>query len=365
MDNAPANSTYLHIRGKYTDRDSVRDYYILLGGNMTDDFNVRRNCHYRYEILLKDSPYAETRVYWYSVTLSEKNQWGFGLGSQHSADQDIIGSLSYSDHAATRYDLKTEVVFDMDNWNEVEFNGQYLSSPTVTILPGNYTIRYAPDYFTAGVNDRLAYRVVTTDQFGYSIQKVSNYTCHNKVIVEYNLQDDRYKGTLWINNESSWFYGPKYPDRDCANYMQPESGGSIRLEASGKDGTVFSAWYEDGRGGRVITTNSYWSYTPKNSITRMYAAFASATPDSVKVFTDLRSVSVTCRDGNNGDAVVEHVVDPSLDFFTVPVGTTCQLRYYTQIYWYPTRISKLSWLARSETVTITPTKDVMYWPDRN
>lgn len=368
VDNAPTNSTYLHIRGKYDQTEYVCDYYILLGGNTTNNFDVIRNRHYIYEILLEEYPYSETRMYWYSVELSEKSQWGYDV-DKYSADQEITGQYGYWGYASTRYELRTHFVFDNENWNEIEFNGELLTSPEVDVdvpVAGSlyeYTIRYEQDYFIEGVNDELKYRIITTDQFGYRLEKVVIHKCYNTVTVEHSFDDEEYKGWITRYNQYAWFGGPTYSDRRSITGVAENSDSIQFLVGEGDDGAVFSAWYAEGRGGPVLSTERQIVIAPRKSRTILYAAFGSGTYDHIKVFTDLSNVSVKCYD-KDGVTITPEIYEGS-NYFVIPVGTTCELTFYKSTYWYNTREysrTASTWVGYTKTLVKTPERDVMYWP---
>ncbi len=59
-DSAPPTATYLHIRTRHMSQPM--DYYVYLGGNQTDDFNVRRGMSYRYSISVRGREHSDMRV---------------------------------------------------------------------------------------------------------------------------------------------------------------------------------------------------------------------------------------------------------------------------------------------------------------
>ncbi|MDR1671609.1 MAG: DUF4906 domain-containing protein, partial [Alistipes sp.] len=65
--NAPANATYLKIEGELADKTHV-EYVVYLGGNTTDDFNVRRNWDYRININILDASTLDARITTYKAS---------------------------------------------------------------------------------------------------------------------------------------------------------------------------------------------------------------------------------------------------------------------------------------------------------
>ena len=66
---APEGATFVHIHASFM--GVPLNYYVFLGGNTTDDFNLRRNRHYRMEVTVRGVSNDDCRVSMTTLLLSE------------------------------------------------------------------------------------------------------------------------------------------------------------------------------------------------------------------------------------------------------------------------------------------------------
>ena len=69
MAHAPEGATFVHIHASFM--GVPLNYYIFLGSNTTDDFNLRRNRHYRMEVTVRGVSNDDCRVSMTTLLLSE------------------------------------------------------------------------------------------------------------------------------------------------------------------------------------------------------------------------------------------------------------------------------------------------------
>ena len=206
---SPARATYIHIEGQSSGKKL--DYYVYLGENTTDDFNVRRNKRYTLNAVVSDENTIDTRV------SSAELQLG-AVGALYAPNQTLSTTLALvtQNNAGETYQLKYRLY---EGSGTLKINGQSYAQDTpisITAVNGAKQIPIAYTQAAAG-NVRIGFTV--TDRYGYALTKelttaykannpitgsVSNFInkeCHKNQYFTLSLSEKDYTGKFSVKCE--------------------------------------------------------------------------------------------------------------------------------------------------------------------
>lgn len=206
---APARATYIHIEGQASGKKL--DYYVYLGENTTDDFNVRRNKRYTLNAVVSGENTIDTRV------SSAELQLG-AVGALYAPNQTLSTTLALvtQNNAGETYQLKYRLY---EGSGTLKINGQSYAQDTpisITAVNGAKQIPIAYTQAAAG-NVRIGFTV--TDRYGYALTKelttaykannpitgsVSNFInkeCHKNQYFTLSLSEKDYAGKFSVKCE--------------------------------------------------------------------------------------------------------------------------------------------------------------------
>ena len=206
---APARATYIHIEGQASGKKL--DYYVYLGENTTDDFNVRRNKRYTLNAVVSGENTIDTRV------SSAELQLG-AVGALYAPNQTLSTTLALvtQNNAGETYQLKYRLY---EGSGTLKINGQsYAQDSPVSITAVNGTKQIPITYTQAAAgNVRIGFTV--TDRYGYALTKelttaykannpivgsVSNFIgkeCHKNQYFTLSLSENDYAGKFSVKCE--------------------------------------------------------------------------------------------------------------------------------------------------------------------
>lgn len=158
---APARATYIHIEGQSSGKKL--DYYVYLGENTTDDFNVRRNKRYTLNAVVSGENTIDTRV------SSAELQLG-AVGALYAPTQTLSTTLALvtQNNAGETYQLKYRLY---EGSGTLKINEQSYAQDTpisITAVNGSKQIPITYTQAAAG-NVRIGFTV--TDRYGYALTK--------------------------------------------------------------------------------------------------------------------------------------------------------------------------------------------------
>ena len=203
---APARATYIHIEGQSSGKKL--DYYVFLGENTTDDFNVRRNKRYTLNAVVSGENTIDTRV------SSAELQLG-AVGALYAPNQTLSTTLALvtQNNAGETYQLKYRLY---EGSGTLKINGQSYAQDTpipITAVNGSKQIPITYTQAAAG-NVRIGFTV--TDRYGYALTKelatvykannpitgsVSNFInreCHKNQYFTLSLSENDYTGKFSV-----------------------------------------------------------------------------------------------------------------------------------------------------------------------
>lgn len=206
---APARATYIHIEGQASGKKL--DYYVYLGENTTDDFNVRRNKRYTLNAVVSGENTIDTRV------SSAELQLG-AVGALYAPNQTLSTMLALvtQNNAGETYQLRYRLY---EGSGTLKIDGKTYAQDTpvpVTAVNGAKQIPIAYTQAAAG-NVRIGFTV--TDRYGYALTKelataykannpitgsVSNFInkeCHKNQYFTLSLSEKDYAGKFSVKCE--------------------------------------------------------------------------------------------------------------------------------------------------------------------
>jgi hypothetical protein len=106
--NAPAHATYIEIRGVKNNTNVT--WWVYLGANNSNNFNIKRNCRYTYNITLNATGVADLRVSIETLNVVSLSSEGnancylaYANNQWYSFDATVRGNGNVSDYAALQY----------------------------------------------------------------------------------------------------------------------------------------------------------------------------------------------------------------------------------------------------------------------
>lgn len=159
--NAPKGAACFRIEG--TAQGRKVDYFVYPGANVTTDFNLRRNRHYRIEALITGINTLDTRVSTTEVDLPAWNDRYFTGATARS-----LLTLSCMNNADNRFDLSYEL---LSGSGTVEIDGQALSPGVPFRLLEGGSNRSAEIAYTQQEEGEVALRLTLKDRYGFSIER--------------------------------------------------------------------------------------------------------------------------------------------------------------------------------------------------
>ena len=207
--NAPARASYIHIEGQSSGKKL--DYYVYLGENTTDDFNVRRNKRYTLNAVVSGENTIDTRV------SSAELQLG-AVGALYAPNQTLSTTLSLvtQNKAGEAYRLKYHLY---EGTGTLKIDGQtYAQDTPIPVTAVNGAEQIPVTYTQAGAgNVRIGFTM--TDPYGYALSKelttvykannpiegsVSNFInkeCHKNQYFTLSLSENDYTGKFSVKCE--------------------------------------------------------------------------------------------------------------------------------------------------------------------
>jgi hypothetical protein len=262
--NAPAGASYLKITGELADR-SHAEYYLYLGSNTTDDFNIRRNHDYRIEVNIAGDWSTDYRITAYRAEHPVEAPAG-----RYFDDTDVVNivpsfSTSAPDvfpcvHYTYTFSGHTPGRLTINNEKRETFSGTLGNGNTNTLQ-----IRYNPGTFTAA-NNTVKYTLVFRDTRGGVTEYAGELNYANRVSISVPTDgttaraDVIHPGSPLVriaNNPGSRVYIVHCPDN------------IIRLGITGvRDGYTFQGWYNNERNyepENLISTSRFvdWDFMDK------------------------------------------------------------------------------------------------------
>lgn len=159
--NAPRSATCIRVQG--VAQGKKVDYFIYPGANVTTDFNLRRNHHYRIETLITGLNTLDTRVSTTEVDLPAWNTQYFAGGTARS-----LLTLSCLNNSDNRFDLSYELLAGSGT---VEIDGQpRLPGVPFRLLDGGSSC-VAEIAYTQQEEGEAALRLLVTDRYGFTIER--------------------------------------------------------------------------------------------------------------------------------------------------------------------------------------------------
>ena len=272
---APENATCLLIRGR--SGGNPVDYWVFLGNNGTDDYNVTRNNSYVYNVTIVGANNNDFRVSSYRPSVVYPTTERIQLNEDGSFYQGI--SIPHTPKFSYRY-FDVEVICEHGEWeyltmNDMPFiNGRcdlgrfdatsdYGSwNPSITRKDIGMLIYYQPELFTPENRD-LILRFIVTDEFGYSTELTAYRLMANRVrlrsVADYGLS------FTCGNNDIGWSASTGYID----HYI----GDDNRFYLSAKQGapfTQFVGWYTDPELTQLYSTDNPFYYVPQKRHLDLY-----------------------------------------------------------------------------------------------
>ena len=206
---SPARATYIHIEGQASGKKL--DYYVYLGENTTDDFNVRRNKRYTLNAVVSGENTIDTRV------SSAELQLG-AVGALYAPNQTLSTTLALvtQNNAGETYQLKYRLY---EGSGTLKINGQSYAQDTpipITAVNGAKQIPITYTQAAAG-NVRIGFTVM--DRYAYALTKelttaykannpivgsVSNFInkeCHKNQYFTLSLSENDYAGKFSVKCE--------------------------------------------------------------------------------------------------------------------------------------------------------------------
>ena len=268
---APKDATCLLIRGS-SGGNSV-DYWVFLGNNGTDDYNVTRNSNYVYNVTILGENTTDLRVTYYRPSLLYPTTERIQLNEEGGFYQTV--RIPHTLRYAYRY-FDIEVVCEHGEWeyltlNDLPFvNGKcdlgrfdaaahdYEWQPIISRDIG-LLIYYKPELFTPENRD-LILRFIVTDEFGYPTELIAHRLMANRVrlrsVADYGLS------FTCGNNDIGWLT----TSYDTDSYIDHYIGDDNRFYLSAKPGapfTEFVGWYTDRELTQLYSTDNPFYYVPQ------------------------------------------------------------------------------------------------------
>ena len=283
-DNAPKNATYLHLRMRWNVSTNVQvhDYYVYLGENNTDNFNIRRNSRVTYDISLGyNAQNVDTRVQHYIVSRGWYSSYGTAYGNdltwQHAAEHRLGLESPQDFHRVNiRYEFDTQVL------DYLRVDDQPLISNILerTFAPGehiSFTMHYRPPYYHDG-NKYVRYTITCTDNKGYSFTDYIENRYFNSVDINIPYKEESNgsatkSGTIIPSNYEHSFGRDNIglPRGYLWNLLYGDDG--VMLKAVPEPGFQFVGWYKNTNYQDLLSTDVEYLYNPLQSYTTIWAMF--------------------------------------------------------------------------------------------
>ena len=159
--NAPKGAVCFRIEGTAGGRKV--DYFVYPGANVTSDFNLHRNRHYRIEAVIMGLNTVDTRV---STTEAELSPWqeSYAVGATARS----IFTLSCVNNPDNRFDLSYEL---LSGSGTLSVDGQALAPGVPLRLTeggGEHTAEIA---YTQQEEGEAKVRLLVTDNYGFTVEK--------------------------------------------------------------------------------------------------------------------------------------------------------------------------------------------------
>lgn len=159
--NAPKSATCFRIEGTAGGRKV--DYFVYPGANVTSDFNLHRNRHYRIEAVITGLNTVDTRV---STTEAELSPWqeSYAVGATARS----ILTLSCVNNPDNRFELSYE---PLSGSGTLSVDGQALAPGVplrLTESGGEHTAEIA---YTQQEEGEARVRLLVTDRYGFTVEK--------------------------------------------------------------------------------------------------------------------------------------------------------------------------------------------------
>lgn len=269
-DNAPAFASYLRIRALRGTK--VLDYYVYLGENNTDDFNIRRNTRHTLDIRILGDELMDFRVRSYTVEVAElpmrESQDGFQterlsaqLAIRLSGDYEQMGI-----HAVLELHQGDPQIFFLNGHPDIERLPIDLSSGQQQIA-----LDYRPDSFTAE-NASLYYTLTLYDRYG----EVRSYDFRHTFAYVLQVYTTWHNGPrqLWGRISSPDALAVVEHNTLSATYsMVYCTAEGCMLVAITDEGHAFDVWCTyQGHAGELSYDERYF-YVPAESLKTIYAFF--------------------------------------------------------------------------------------------
>ena len=158
---APARATYIHIEGQSSGKKL--DYYVYLGENTTDDFNVRRNKRYTLNAVVSGENAIDTRV------SSAELQLG-AVGALYAPNQTLSTMLALvtQNNAGETYQLRYRLY---EGSGTLKIDGKTYAQDTPVPVTAVNGAKQIPIAYTQGGPGNVRIGFTVTDRYGYALTK--------------------------------------------------------------------------------------------------------------------------------------------------------------------------------------------------
>jgi hypothetical protein len=280
VENAPANATYLRMEGTLADNSPV-EYRIYLGGNETNDFNIRRNNNYAVNINIKGPSVTDLRILNYSATHSVKTE--AAPGSDLLSSPEVYFHPSFSTSAPEIYpDIKYAYTFSGHPLMKlsVVVNGRVVSDSAMsgTLRAGqtqSFLISYVPKtgVFTPE-NNKVTYKLTFTDTRGNLTEYTGVLKFANK-LTAYVVGRNDDSGTKPVMGAISLPDGQPFSCDDNGDiYNIYFLGNKVKMKASPTSTSYkFWCWCNDPSGQGQISTSPTIEREVTTHNSRLFALF--------------------------------------------------------------------------------------------
>lgn len=208
--NAPKGAACFRIEGTVQGRKV--DYFVYPGANVTTDFNLKRNHHYRIEAVITGANTVDTRVSTTEVALPAWN-------TQYYVGETVRSQLTLSclNNADNWFDLSYEL---LSGNGTVKIDGQTQPQGVpFRLLDGGSSCVAEVTYSQADAGT-AALRFTLKDRYGFSVEKELSTTFVNK------------GPTVTFEQEGDTLYGYEFAFLDL-HIAQPGYTGSYKITVEG------------------------------------------------------------------------------------------------------------------------------------
>lgn len=269
--NAPANSSYLHIRGR-SGGNKVVDYVVYLGANNTSDFNVWPNEAHTYNITLSGDSETDTRITSYTLDVSDWWPRTYNVPDNDYGELDIYVT-NKGDYTFTG---KLKVTTG-DGEKFAAGDGEWNYGPNVDLwMPKSggqrYDLRYAPTLIKKGVNSQVQYQVTVSDNAGEST--TFNFSSEFANMVQAYFPSGTGSVTVAgaLQKSSTMTAVTAYCYEDGCTFT-----------AADGNGYAFDGWYADQAYTQLLSASASYKHAPTKAKTAIYARFALVKQPKVEI----------------------------------------------------------------------------------